>query len=169
MTSVNADSRKALAQKMQGAGRGDRQAQCGRRTGVTGDDNERQKLITNRRNMLFGVGAGGQRLGCRADHGTRGGKAGRTGHRRAGQRQDAGAPAILRSAPGGHRHAAPGGRDDRVISCAGEDAGRRGAAVQDAFERIAFLMQGGTPPELDDKLPPAGFRDCWGRWSRRTI
>ncbi len=34
--------------------------------------------------------------------------------------------------------------------------------------RIAFLMQGGTPPELDDKLPPAGFRDCWGRWFRRT-
>ncbi|SDP88518.1 iron uptake transporter deferrochelatase/peroxidase subunit [Phyllobacterium sp. OV277] len=118
-------------------------------------DNDTQSFITNRRNLLLGVGAAGSVLAA--------GVAGAHAEERHGE-QVTDAPVsdkMLEQQPFNGQYqsgivtprpAAGMVASFRVLASKPEEVER---LFKTLSARIAFLMKGGTPPALNDKLPPA--------------
>ncbi|MDR6634683.1 deferrochelatase/peroxidase EfeB [Phyllobacterium sp. 1468] len=120
---------------------------------MTTNDN---KLVTTRRNVLFGVGAAGSALAtglttARAAEKQQGGQV--TDAPVSDKTQE------RQSFYGLHQAGIVTPRPAAGMIASFHVLAETPADVERLFRtlssRIAFLMQGGTPPELDDKLPPA--------------
>ena len=117
--------------------------------------NNDNKLVTTRRNVLFGVGAAGSALaaGLTTAH---------AAEKQGGQVTDAPVSDKTQerqSFYGLHQAGIVTPRPAAGMIASFHVLAETPADVERLFRtlssRIAFLMQGGTPPQLDDKLPPS--------------